>query len=115
MRIRNSVLTRQLILAAAVAAAVQTIPGAVARAGTSTNTSGPVQQGSSTGDPANNYPAITISFSGQTALRTFNNSQGISTLQPGNSISLNFGPTGNIPVTYYASTTPGGYVQLAKK
>jgi hypothetical protein len=95
-------------LAMAAAAVVAAIP-VNALAGESTNSSGdPTAQGIGT-------PAITISFSGQTALRTFNNSQGISTLQPNSSIMYNFGPTGASPVTYYASTSSAGYVQLAKK
>lgn len=101
--------TKKIIQAAAIAALLAGVYSARdAHAGQSTNSSGdPTQQ-----DP---FPAITISFSGQTALRNFSSSAGISTLQPGGSITLNFGPTGSIPITYYASTNAGGYVQLASK
>ncbi|HYO08318.1 MAG TPA: hypothetical protein VER17_05055 [Tepidisphaeraceae bacterium] len=89
---------------------------ALARAGTSVNASGPVQQGTSTspGDYANNYPAVTISLSGQVALRNFTAGAGISTLRPNASSTFYFGPSGT-PVTYYAANDGGAYVQLAKK
>jgi hypothetical protein len=90
-------------------------------AGTSTNTVGPVFQGTSDGNTAadyaaNNYtannPAATISFSGQTALRTFDTTPGISELNPGTSIVLHDGTNG-AAVTYTAPNTSGEYFQLA--
>lgn len=96
------------VLVAAVAAAMgQQLSLQVSRAGTSQNSAGPTDQGS--------VPAITISLSGQTALRTFTASQGLTTLQPGGSITLDYTPYGGSLVTYYASLDPDGYVQLAKK
>src|SRR4051794_23267699 len=85
-------------------------------AGQSVNTAGPVQQGTSTTptDYANNYPAVTISLSGQAALRNFTGSVGISTLPSNSQITYYFGPSGT-PVTYYAANDPATYVQLATK
>ncbi len=86
-------------------------------AGESTNRSGPVQQGTTSGDPTdylNNVPAVTISLTGQTALRNFTSSQGATTLAPGSSATFYFGDQGT-PVTYYAPNNPSAYVQLAKK
>jgi hypothetical protein len=81
---------------------------------TATNTSGPVLQGTS--DGSNNYsennPAITISFSGQTALRSFDTSAAITELQPGTSITLHDGTDG-APVTYTATNDDFTNVQLA--
>lgn len=94
---------KQLVIAAAVAATIGgSNPGF---AGTSQNTNA-TQQGS--------QPAITISFSGQVALRNFSANAGISTLQPNGSATFFFGPTGT-PVTYYAANNASTYVQLAKK
>jgi hypothetical protein len=78
------------------------------------NTTGPVLQGTSDGSDnyLNNNPAITISFSGQTALRTFNTTGGITLLQPGTSIVLHDGTDG-APVTYTATNTGYTNVQLA--
>jgi hypothetical protein len=100
---------------AAVAASV-TLP-LLARAGTSTNTVGPVQQGQSdggTGNPSLNNSAITISLAGQTALRGFTSSAAPTLLQPGTSIVLHDGING-APVTYYASNNGATSVQLAAK
>jgi hypothetical protein len=92
-----------------------------ANAGTSTNTAGPVYQGTSDGNTAADYaagnytannPAVTISFSGQTALRTFDTTPGITELNPGTSIILHDGTNG-APVTYTAPSTSGEYFQLA--
>lgn len=77
-------------------------------AGTSTNSSG------SATDQGTGIPAITISFSGQAALRLFSSSQGISTLEPGGSITFNYAPYGGPVVTYYASNDSSGYVQLGR-
>lgn len=106
------------ILAAVAASAASPL---LLRAGTSTNTAGPVQQGqsdgNSSGNPALNNAAVTISFAGQTALRNFNNSGYISLLQPGTSIVLhNGGIDGTSPVTYYAPSATNGAatVQLAR-
>lgn len=99
---------RKVLLQATIAALAAISSGRSALAGTSTNSSGdPTQQGSD--------PAITISLSGQTALRNFTSSPGISTLQPGGSITLRFGSAGTNSITYYASNSPDGYVQLASK
>lgn len=105
-------INRGLILAGAVAAAMNSIQ---AFAGTSTNTSGPVQQGQSdggTGNPSLNNPAVTISFAGQTALQNFDESPGITELAPGTSIVLHDGTNG-APVTYIAPNNNSDYVQLA--
>src|SRR5450432_4168595 len=83
-------------------------------AGTSTNNTGPIQQGQSdggTGNPALNNPAVTISFSGQTALRNFNTSGAFTELQPGTSIILHDGTSG-APITYTATNTAATNVQL---
>jgi hypothetical protein len=80
-----------------------------AMAGTSTNTSGPVQQGQNGGV---NNPAVTISFSGQTALRTFDTSPSITELQPGTEIILHDGTSG-APVEYIAPNNSSTSVQLA--
>ena len=116
---------------AAVAATVVMVWGSYSvQAGTSKNTAGPVQQGQSdgaSGNPTLNNPAITISFSGQTALRNFDTSPGISELAPGTTIvlhdgtlqtyTLNYAPgvsfQAGSPVSYIASSTPGVLVQLA--
>jgi hypothetical protein len=80
-----------------------------ALAGTSTNTGGPVQQGQNGGV---NNPAVTISFSGQTALRTFDTSPAISELAPGTDIILHDGTNG-APVEYIAPNDASTFVQLA--
>jgi len=80
-----------------------------ALAGTSTNTSGPVQQGQNGGV---NNPAVTISFSGQTALRTFDTSPSITELQPGTDIILHDGTNG-AAVEYIAPNNSSTSVQLA--
>ena len=85
------------------AAAMLTLASSV-YAGTSTNTAGPTRQGTD--------PAVTISFSGQAALRAFASGRGISALQPGTSATFFFGPAGT-PVTYYAPADGSTYVQLA--
>ena len=95
----------QFRIAAAAASVVGTLTAASALAGTSQNTAGPTQQG--------NNPAVTISFSGQVALRDFASGFGINTLQPGTSATFYFGPTGT-PVTYYAPSNASTYVQLAR-
>lgn len=104
----NGPLHRTAALAfAAAGAAAALLPGA-SLAGTSTNSSGqPTQQGAGT-------PSVTISFSGQAALRTFSSTPGVSVLQPNSSATFYFGPTGT-PVTYYAPNDPSTYVQLAQK
>jgi hypothetical protein len=116
---------------AAVAATVVMVWGSYSvQAGTSKNTAGPVQQGQSdggTGNPTLNNPAITISFSGQTALRSFDTSPGITDLAPNSTIvlhdgtlqtyTLNYAPgvtfQAGSPVSYIATNTPGVLVQLA--
>jgi hypothetical protein len=96
----------QKILGHAAAIVAVTLAQSALRAGTSTNSSGqPTQQGIGN-------PAITISFSGQTALRNFNTSGAFTELQPGTSIILHDGP-GGAPVTYTAPNTGGTFVQLA--
>jgi hypothetical protein len=85
-----------------------------------TNNAGPVQQGTTTGaawsSPGNppNNPAVTISFAGQTALKAFDESGGITDLAPGTSIVLHDG-TGGAAVTYTAPSGSGTVVQLASK
>ncbi len=89
----------------------------VAWAGTSTNTAGPVQQGQSdggTGNPALNNPAVTISFSGQTALKSFFISSAVTELEPGTSIVLHDGTSG-APITYTATNDGNTTAQLANK
>jgi hypothetical protein len=78
------------------------------------NTTGPVLQGTSDGSNnyLNNNPAVTISFSGQTALRNFNTTGGPTLLQPGTSIVLHDGTNG-AAVTYTATNTNSTNVQLA--
>jgi hypothetical protein len=104
-------INRALVLASAVAATLQTLG---AFAGTATNTTGPVQQGTSDGSNnyANNNPAVTISFAGQTALQNFDESPGITELAPGTEIVLHDGTDGT-PVTYIAPNNNSDYVQLA--
>jgi hypothetical protein len=101
---------KALTLVSAVAAAM----GSVSVFGQAVNTSGPVQQGTSDGSSnyANNNPAVVISFSGQTALRSFDTSAGITELSPGTSIVLHDGTDG-APVEYVAPSDAGTYVQLA--
>jgi hypothetical protein len=110
-----------LALLGAVAAAMS---GINALATTFVDTASQVQQGTSDGTVANggdsgntalNNPAITISFSGQTALANFDESPGITELAPGTSIVLHDGPAdvNNGEVTYTANTASGSYVQLA--
>ncbi len=94
---------------ALVAAAATVVIDLSAMAGTSTNTSGPVQQGANGGV---NNPAVTISFSGQTALRTFDTSPAITELAPGTSIVLHDGTNG-APVEYVAPNDAATFVQLA--
>ncbi|HVT88256.1 MAG TPA: dockerin type I domain-containing protein [Tepidisphaeraceae bacterium] len=97
------------------AAAFAVVGGSGAWAGTSTNTAGPVQQGQSdglTGNPLKNNPAVTIAFSGQTALRNFNTSGAFSTLQPGTTLILHNG-INSTPVTYIAPANTSANVQLA--
>jgi hypothetical protein len=94
---------------ALVAAAATVVIDLSAMAGISTNTSGPVQQGTNGGV---NNPAVTISFSGQTALRTFDTSPAITELAPGTSIVLHDGTNG-APVEYVAPNDASTFVQLA--
>jgi hypothetical protein len=99
-------------LVRAVAAAAATAwfihPGALRAA---TNSSGqPTQQGIGN-------PAVTISFSGQTALRTFDTSPAITELQPSSTstpteIILHDGPSGSA-VDYFAPNNANTIVQLA--
>jgi hypothetical protein len=80
-----------------------------------TNNAGPVQQGTTTGAPfngSNNNPAVTISFAGQTALKNFDLSAGITELAPGTSIVLHDG-AGGAPVTYTAPSGSTTIVNLA--
>jgi hypothetical protein len=103
--------------AAATVASLFIFHPALAPAGTATNTAGPVQQGQSnggTGDPALNNPAVTISFAGQTALKSFFISPAVTELQPGTSIILHDGTDG-APVEYIATNTGSTSVQLASK
>ncbi|MGD0140990.1 MAG: PEP-CTERM sorting domain-containing protein [Tepidisphaeraceae bacterium] len=85
-----------------------------------TNNAGAVQQGTTTGaawsSPGNppNNPAVTISFAGQTALKAFDESGGITDLAPGTSIVLHDG-TGGAPVTYTAPSGSSTIDQLASK
>ncbi|MDP9173567.1 MAG: PEP-CTERM sorting domain-containing protein [Planctomycetota bacterium] len=113
-------LIRRAVLIAAATTAVTT--ASRAGTGTATNTSGPVQQGNTSADPnyytdtgapfTLNNPAVTISFSGQTALRNFFTTAGVSLLQPGTSITLHDG-TGGTAVTYTATNNDNTLVQLA--
>jgi hypothetical protein len=98
---KNSIKNVGMVYYAA-AAALMGLP-VIAVAGTSTNTVGPIQAGTSDGSTNNskNNPAVTISFSGQTALRAFDTSPGITLLNPGTSIILHTGTNG-APVTYTA-------------
>jgi len=111
MTMKTSRINRALILAGAVAAGLNTIP---TFAGTSANTTGPVQQGTSDGSNnyANNNPAVTISFAGQTALQNFDEGGGMTELSPGTDIVLHDGTDG-APVEYTAPSTTGTFVQLA--
>ncbi len=104
-RIASNGIASKVRLSAAAASVVATLIAGPALAGTSQNVAGPTQQGSN--------PAVTISFSGQVALRDFASGLGINTLQPGTSATFYFGPTGT-PVTYYAPTSGATYVQLAR-
>jgi len=110
-RSRNSAKT--LIRLAAVGAVATTLVALAhpAVAGTSNNTvsSTPVQQGQTAGV---NNNAITISFSGQTALRAFNTSAAISELTPGTTIVLHDGAN-NAPIEYISPNNSNTYVQLA--
>ena len=123
--------TRAARVRAATTAATVLIWGSAAFAEVSTNKSGPVQQGQSDGgttNPALNNPAITISFSGQTALRNFDTSPGITELDPvgtisitqnsityiGNEIVLHTGLNG-APVTYFIPNVSNAGLQLANK
>src|SRR5450432_1685466 len=102
-------------LAGAAAVVAVALVQSALHAGTSNNTTGPVQQGQSDGGantPANNNPAITISFSGQTALRSFNTSGAFTELQPGTTIILHDG-TGGAAITYTATNDSLTNVQLA--
>lgn len=115
MRIRKTL--RRTLFASTLALLQGLVPTVSLRAGESVNTSGPVAQGTSNGNPTdykNNLPAVTISLTGQTALRNFTSSPGATTLAPGSSATFYFGPSGK-PVTYYAPRDPNAYVQLAKK
>jgi hypothetical protein len=105
-------------------AVAATMGGINALANTYVDTASQVQQGTSDGTIANagdsgndalNNPAITISFSGQTALVNFDESPGITELSPGTSVVLHDGPSAvnNGEVTYTAPNTTGAYVQLA--
>ena len=96
-------LYQRRILLAAVAMALSAIP---TLAGTSTNTSGsPTQNGIGN-------PAVTISLSGSTAMRSFTTSPGFTFLTPGTSITLSNGP-GGAPITYTAPTGGSTQFQLA--
>ena len=80
MKVQSVFRTLLIILSLGSAAQLSRNPS---YAGESVNTAGPVQQGTSTGIPgdyANNVPAVTISLAGQTALRNFTGSPGITTL-----------------------------------
>jgi hypothetical protein len=100
---RRIKLKKSLVRATALASA---LAGVDVLAGTSTNSSGSAtQQGIGN-------PAITISFSGQTALRAFNTSPGITELTPGTTIVLHDGGN-STAVKYTAPSGPGVYVQLA--
>jgi hypothetical protein len=105
-------------------AVAATMSGINALATTFVDTASQVQQGTSDGTVGNggdsgndalNNPAITISFSGQTALVNFDESPGITELAPGTSIVLHDGPAdvNNGEVTYTANSATGSYVQLA--
>jgi hypothetical protein len=102
---------KRLIGLAVTAAATALVSAHPAAAGTSYNaiSSTPVQQGQTSGV---NNPAITISFSGQTALRAFNTSAAISELTPGTTIVLHDG-AGGAPIEYIAPNNSNTYVQLA--
>jgi Ca2+-binding EF-hand superfamily protein len=94
------------ILSSAAAIVAVTLAQSALRAGTSTNSSGqPTQQGIGN-------PAVTISFSGQTALRSFNTSGALTELQPGSTIILHDGASG-APITYTAPNNSSTFVQLA--
>ncbi|MDB5292095.1 MAG: hypothetical protein JWL69_3336 [Phycisphaerales bacterium] len=96
-------------------AALAALAAAPAFGGTSTNTTGPVQQGQSdggSGNPSLNNPAETISLSGAQALRAFTTSPGLTLLSPGTSITLHNG-AGGAAVTYYSPAGSSTSVQLA--
>jgi PEP-CTERM motif len=106
-----------IILGAVVSAAASILSQSTSAASPPTNTAGPVQQGQSdggTGNPALNNPAVTISFSGQTALKSFFISPAVTELEPGTSIVLHDGTNG-APVTYTAPNDPSTTVNLASK
>ena len=88
--------TRKMIGLAAVAAAAAATS---AMAGTSYRD-----------DPTNNVPAVTITLSGSTAMKAFTTSSGFSFLTPGQSITLDVGPSS--PTTFNAPT--GATFQLAQ-
>jgi hypothetical protein len=88
-----------------IAAATLAVTSSLASAGTSTNTAGSTRAGAG-------LPALTVSYSGQVALKPFSNGPAFTFLTPGTSITLNVGP-GNSPVTFTANNTPGTRVQLA--
>ncbi|MBC7783820.1 MAG: PEP-CTERM sorting domain-containing protein [Burkholderiales bacterium] len=103
---RNS---HHIVIFSAAAAVTSQLLATSALAGTSVNTSsGNVsKQGS--------LDAITISLSGQVALRNWTSSPAISTLRPGGSSTYYFGPAGATPITYTATNTSDSYFQLGKQ
>ncbi|MFT3786940.1 MAG: hypothetical protein QM770_12365 [Tepidisphaeraceae bacterium] len=96
-----------LSVRAALALAVTPI---VAHAGTSTGDAG--SPGRNDGPGSTKNAALTVSYSGQVALKPFSNGPGFTFLTPGTSITLNNGP-GGTPVTYTATNTGSTAVQLA--
>ncbi|MDB5303864.1 MAG: hypothetical protein JWM97_1413 [Phycisphaerales bacterium] len=112
IRLKNHPRPANAVLRAAAFTALAAVP---AFGGTSTNTTGAVQQGQSdggTGNPSLNNSAETISLSGAAALRAFTTSPGLTYLSPGTSITLHNG-TGGAAITYYAPSTNSTQVQLA--
>ncbi len=90
---------------AVTAALAQLLITGDAVAGTSTNNTS--KQGS--------LDAITISLSGQVALRNWTSSQSISAIRPGGTSTYYFGPTGSTAITYTATNNADTYFQLGKQ
>jgi hypothetical protein len=89
-------------------AALAAIAPTLALAGNSTNSSGSASRNDGNGK----NPAVTVSYSGQVALKPFSNGPAFTFLTPGTSITLYNGPN-HSPVVYTANTAGATRVQLA--